>query len=136
MARFSKSEREDAITRLRALLTPGTTVYTVLRSVSRSGMTRGIDCYLLTEDGPQWLSYLVAKATDTRFNDKRDCLTVEGCGMDMGWHLVHCLSYALYPDSFECIGTDCPSNDHFNGDRDYSPHTHTSGGYALKHRWL
>lgn len=37
---------------------------------------------------------------------------------------------------FECIGHGCPSNDHCNGDRDYTPHHHNSGGYALKHRWL
>lgn len=136
MARFSKSEREDAITRLRALLTPGTTVYTVLRSVSRSGMTRGIDCYLLTQDRPQWLSRLVAKATDTPFDERHDCLKVGGCGMDMGFAVVYELSSALYPDGFACIGNGCPSNDHVNGDRDYTPHTHTSGGYALKQAWL
>jgi hypothetical protein len=34
------------------------------------------------------------------------------------------------------VGLRCPSNDHSNGDRDYSPHHHGSGGYAVSHRWL
>jgi hypothetical protein len=82
--------------------------------------------------------------------------------MDMGFHLVYTLSYALYPQGFGCVGERCPSNDHSNGDRDYTPHGcydengaledrepgpgelrdgcrrhwHRDGGYALTQRWL
>src|SRR5712692_6873174 len=63
-------------------------------------------------------------------------IKVSGAGMDMGFHLVYSLSYDLYPDGFECIGERCPSNDHSNGDRDYSPHHHKDGGYALLQRWI
>ena len=82
--------------------------------------------------------------------------------MDMGFHLVYSLSYALWPDGFGCVGAGCPSNDHSNGDRDYTPHGptdangdpedrdpgpgeardglvrhwHRDGGYALRQRWL
>jgi hypothetical protein len=135
---FSEKERKEAIEDLRELLKPGDTVYTVLRNVSRSGMTRDIDCYVIKEDSPRWISRLVAKAIEASFNEKRDAVRVGGCGMDMGFHIVHNLSYALYPDSFVCIGQGCPANDHSNGDRDYSAHQHSRGasGYALKHRWM
>jgi hypothetical protein len=43
-----------------------------------------------------------------------DGIKVGGCGMDMGFHLVYNLSYALWPAGFECIGPDCPANDHVN----------------------
>jgi hypothetical protein len=59
-----------------------------------------------------------------------------GCGMDMGFAAVYGLSYALFGKGFECTGPNCPANDHSNGDRDYTPHMHSDGGYALKHRWL
>ena len=54
----------------------------------------------------------------------------------MGFAVIYELSQALFPKGFECIGEKCPSNDHSNGDRDYTPHHHNSGGYALKHRWM
>lgn len=137
-----KAEQDAAIERLRGMLKPGDTLHTVLRHVSASGMTRSIDVYKLTWDferaqpDRQWLSRLVATATDTRFDEKREAVSVGGAGMDMGFHLVYSLSYRLYPDGFTCIGERCPSNDHSNGDRDYSPHHHNSGGYALRHEWL
>jgi len=43
---------------------------------------------------------------------------------------------ALFSGGFTCPGKDCPSNDHSNGDRDYTPHMHTDPGYALRQRWL
>jgi len=170
MPKFSKQDRQQAIEELRKLLPPGTTVYTVLRHVARSGMSRDIDVYAFSCDGgeaqPHWLSHLVAKATGFAFTDRRDCLRVPGCGMDMGFHVVSSLSRVLYPDGFGCLGDPgergqrCPSNDHSNGDRDYTPHSclnyhprsgevcerqadplrrchwHSAGDYALRHRWL
>jgi hypothetical protein len=53
--------------------------------------------------------------------------------MDMGFHVVYNLSSALYRGGFGCIGDKpvrCPSNDHSNGDRDYTPHMHVVSGPA------
>lgn len=41
----------------------------------------------------------------------------------MGFHVVYGLARTLWPDGYGCIGEHCPSNDHSNGDRDYTPHT-------------
>jgi hypothetical protein len=90
----------------------------------------------MSDNVPQWISRLVGKAIGERFNDKRECLSVSGCGMDMGFHVVYSLSRTLFKDNFECIGKSCPSNDHSNGDRDYTPHQHSDGGYALRHKWV
>lgn len=177
-------ESEVARERLRKLMPPGTTVKTILRHVSRSGMTRAISPVVESED----VSYLLVAAFPDRFkfNRRYDGITMQGCGMDMGFALVYDLSHALYPDGFECVGDGrepcptcggsgqrstarsangrelerhersgtpcddcggdgwtgrylairCGSNDHSNGDRDYSPHHHSSGGYALRQEWL
>ena len=107
-------------------------------------MQREIGVVLMRENGVDLHpNYLVAQAIGAKLG-KRDGIIMGGCGMDMGFSLVYNLSSALFPDGFECIGkgddrgafSRCPSNDHTNGDRDYSPHKHSDGGYALRHRWL
>lgn len=134
--KVSKSEREEALARLREMVKPGDTLHTVLRHVSRSGMSRGIDVYRIEGGDAHWLSRLVAKAAGFPFDEKRKCLKVGGCGMNMGFHVVYELSSHLYPNGHECSGEGCNSNDHSNGDRNRKPHQHRDGGYALKQRWL
>ncbi len=136
MSKVSDRERESARETLRDILKPGMTVYTVLRHVSRSGMSRQIDVIHMQDGSPRWLSRLVSKAVGIPFSEKKESLTVGGCGMDMGFHVVYELSSALYGQGFECIGEGCRANDHSNGDRDYSPHMHRDGGYALSQRWI
>lgn len=130
--------RNDALERLRDSVKPGDTVYTVLRHVSRSGMSRAIDAYAHDEDGAHvWLSPLVAKVTGYGFSRRYEALTVTGCGMDMGFELVYTLSHALYPD-YPCVGEQCPSNAHSG--RDAQPRVEGAqmhrDGYALRHRWI
>lgn len=139
---WTKTETNEAIERLREVIKPGDTVYTILQNVSSSGMSRRIRVVIMQDNAPRDITRLVSKAIRERYNDRHEALVVGGCGMDMGFHVVYELSHYLYPNGFECTGQDrdkavyCPSNDHSNGDRDYTPHMHTSGGYALKHRWM
>ena len=134
---WNKTEIEDAKTELIKLLKPGDTVYTVLRHVSSSGMYRAIDVYKLEcKKGKlqkYWLSYCVARALDCRFDEKRDAVGVGGCGMDMGFHLVNSLSYALHgmkskgADAEEADGKGIP----------FRPRRgHFRAGYSLEHEWL
>lgn len=107
--------KQEAIETLREMLKPGDTVYTVLRHVARSGMSRQIDCYVMEDNLPRWISRTVATACGFTFDQKREAIRVGGCGMDMGFHLVYSLSSVLFPDGqFVCIGKDCPANDHNN----------------------
>lgn len=141
-----EQERTEAIAKLRELLPPGSTVHTVVKHVSRSGMSRSIVPIIVWDGEPTDVSWLVARVLDAKVDQRNGGVKVGGCGMDMGFHLVSTLSYYLYPDGFGCIGENgrerCPSNDHSNGDRDYTPHGgkvqhwHRSGGYALRHKWL
>ncbi len=90
-------------------------------------MSRCIDAYKFyaRKDGEidrYWLSYWISHAGIGSWDDKREAIRVGGAGMDMGFHIVYSLSSALFRDGFGCIGERCRSNDHTNGDRDYTPH--------------
>lgn len=163
MTKAQKAEQEEARERLRKMLRPGQTVYTVLRHVSRSGMMREISLHAAEGSEVLWLTGLAARAMGERVG-KLEGIRASGCGMDMGFHLVYSLSRVLFPEGFGCIGKGCPSNDHSNGDRDYTPHAeqftadtcpgrpcgdgcdhksgdgaphwHSDGGYALLQRWI
>jgi hypothetical protein len=133
--RYTKQEITDARALAESWVKPGDTVHTIVRHVSRSGMSRNIDAVKLTDGDYLYLSRIAAVLLG--YPQARDgSVKIGGCGMDMGFALVYELSHALFSGGFECIGEGCPSNDHSNGDRDYSPHQHNSGGYALKQRWL
>ena len=121
----------NTITTLQEMLQPGDTVYTILKKCSRSGMYRHIAVIVKERN----ISGLVATADERKWHDD-DSVGASGCGMDMGFEVVYSLSSTLFPNGFLCIGDGCPSNDHHNGDRNYATHHHTSGGYALKQRWL
>lgn len=132
-------EKLQAIESLRAIVKPGDTVYTILRHVSSSGMTRHISVIVIGDDKkPMMLDYLITKVLGYKRvpMNKGEGVIVGGAGMDMGYHLVYNLSRALFADTFECIGDNCPANDHVNGDNNRKPHKHSDGGYALRHEWL
>ncbi len=150
----SELEKNEARETL-SYLKPGDTVSTVLRSVSRSGMSRQIGVVTGGGDSMSFPNWATARLIGATLNKSGDGVKMGGCGMDMGFALVYELSSALFPDGFGCIGEKCPSCDHSNGDRDYTPHDahpqvctdnpdsctgnkhwHKSGGYALRHRWI
>ncbi len=156
MTKARKAEQQEAIAKLRKLLKPGDTVYTVLRHVSKSGMRRRIDLYLLKDGEPFFLTGYAAKAMDYRWDDRGGGIITDGCGMDMGFSLVYNLGRYLYPEGFavtddcdhcqdkpgydglgrqckKCKGTGQMPARGRNGDM--SGHD-TDGGYALNHRWL
>lgn len=119
--------REQAREKLRKWLPVGSTAYTILRHVSGSGMTRRISVLVPLDGGILDVSGFVATALDYRRHERDGGVIVGGCGMDMGYHLVYCLSRSLYPDGFTVEGAG-RNGDTSGHDKD--------GGYALKHRWI
>jgi hypothetical protein len=138
MSKASKAQVEESRKGMLEILKPGDTVRTILRHVSRSGMCRRISPVIIKDGSilhPDYAVSVLLNGKPLRYSDPEG-VRMDGCGMDMGFALVYNLSCLLFPDGFECIGQNCPSNDHSNGDRNYEPHHHRDGGYALKHRWL
>jgi hypothetical protein len=98
---MAKVKHAESLERLREWLKPGDTLYTVLDSVSRSGMSRHIRVVLpyIREDGTVdhlHPNHAVAEVLGYRRAKRGDGLVVGGCGMDMGFHVVEAVSSALY----------------------------------------
>lgn len=108
-------EKSESIETLRKLLAGDAkpVIYTVLRHVSSSGMTRDISLIYIKNGEPYHINYSAAKATGDRLVSRNghDAIRVQGCGMDMGFHIVYGLSSVL-----------------FKGEE--------RAGYKLSHRWL
>lgn len=109
----TKAVRQEQIDNLREWFPKGSTVYTILRHVARSGMSRtiGVLALLPGKGTPDFRhpNYAVSVVLGDRLDTSngRDGVRVSGCGMDMGFDLAYRLGQALYGD-----------------------------GYALKHCWL
>lgn len=134
------SERAESAAILREYFPIGSTAYTVLRHVSRSGMTRHISVIgVRYSDDPNStgtadmgtlervaqpvnLSWHVARVMDwTLVDGAQWSLKVGGTGMDMGFHVVYSLSRALYADLPAQSG---------------QPDLLRDAGYAISQAWL
>lgn len=76
----------------------GAKVYTILRHVSASGMSRDISLVIAQADEIIDITYYAAQALgDNPIESKgHRVIRVSGCGMDMGFHLVYNLSSVLF----------------------------------------
>lgn len=158
MTKYSKTEVQESFDRLRAWIKPGDTVYTILDHVSRSGMCRHIRVQLIfCEKGEPRVvhpNHAVSRVLGYSQARRGDGLVVGGCGMDMGFHIVHSLGYALFGHEAE-HGTGVEANAlrkaiyeadkhywHQQGKKEAPDWTKPSrewfagAGYALKHCWL
>ena len=118
-----ETARQDAMATLRDLIAKSKPdydgkpiIYTILRHVSASGMTRFMDLYVMVDNEPRRITWSAAKIMGWTYDTKREALKVGGCGMDLGFHTVYTLSRYLY--------------------RDATPDGHKDAGYALRHEWM
>lgn len=102
--KVSKSEREEALARLREWMPRGSTVHTICRHVSRSGMQREIGLVVIRVDGKRIETLhpnnAASKVLGWRLSKDRDALIVGGCGMNMGFHTVYELAAAIHGDGY------------------------------------
>ena len=114
MTKAGQTEQQEAITRLREWVKPGDTLYTLIKSVARSEMSRVIQVIQIVNNEPHYLGYNVALALGRSYDRKQEGVRVNGCGMDMGFELIYALSCKLFCE------------EHYDHDK----------AYSLKHRWL
>lgn len=137
-----REEQAQALTRLRSWLVPGAKVYTKCTHVARSGMSRSIEAFIITDGELNNITWAISDALDYSFDSKNGGIKMGGCGMDMGFSLVYNLSRKVFQEGFTCTGVSdwgnrCPSNDHSNGLKEYGAHIqHSDPGYALRHSWI
>jgi hypothetical protein len=133
MGRLTEAEKAEKVKwtkELRRTCPPGTRVYTVLQHVSRSGMMRAISCYVVKGREIVNITFQVGKVLEYRHH-KDGGLKVGGCGMDMGFHLVNSLSYALHGMESKGKGA---SEEYFS-DREANRKNYRAG-YSLRQMWL
>ena len=91
--------QEDAIKFLKTKIKKGDTLYTQIRHVSQSGMTRHISVRQIKNNYPLNWDYQISIALDWKLANKQG-IKVGGCGMDMGFHLIYTLSKILFNDGY------------------------------------
>ncbi|WP_333674904.1 hypothetical protein [Glutamicibacter sp.] len=139
--------KAEALEKLHRLLRPGDTLYTILRHSAASGMFRRVSVYHIgTEGEPQWLDGYISIALGLKLKPDVEGLPAPGCGLDVGFEIVYNLGRAMFPTGTPCVGANCASNDHTNGQpRLKNPNRsaalrvatgHRDGGYTFRHRWL
>jgi hypothetical protein len=94
-------EREEIKTNLKEFIKPKDTVYTILRHVSKSGMRRVISLFVIRNGKPYRLDYFASKLLNLKYSATHNGLIVDGCGMDMGFHLVYKFSRELFAEEAE-----------------------------------
>jgi len=92
-------DRNYAIERLLThYVKPGTKVYTIMRHVSSSNMSRNISLVIANGEEVIDITYYAAHALGDKLIESKGhrAIRVNGCGMDMGFHLVYNLSSVLF----------------------------------------
>lgn len=135
--KYEKEEIEEATTKLKEILKQADyKVYTILRHVSRSGMSRNISTLAILNGEIINLDYYISRVlSGFVVRDKsHDGLKISGCGMDMGFHLVYSLGGRLYGYGKGSEAEKLNIVTYRNGDKN----PETDGGYVLtkKHHWL
>lgn len=134
MKRQTKKEK-DAIAELRSLLRPGDRVYVHCTHVARSGMSRDLRLQIVNSRREiQGITPLVARATGHQLVENKHgewTLRIGGCGMDMGFAVVHDLGRALFPNGGPLSKSPRAAQEKRHGRR-----KETDGGYLLKHEWI
>ena len=120
----TKAAQRESLEVLETLLKPGTIVYTSLRHVSASGMTRWLDVFVADGNTIRNITGHVCDAAGFTYCTRRHALKIGGCGTDVGFQAVYILGCSLWP-----AGTPVAHSVR-NGEPDHC------GGYALKHQWL
>ena len=110
-------ERSESIERLRNLFAGNEKplIYTIMRHVSSSGMTRDISLIYVKGGAAFNITYSAALALGWPLTDRSGhrAIRVSGTGMDMGFHTVYTLSSVVYRG-----------------------HADSDAGYLLKQEWL
>lgn len=97
--KITKQELETITAELRKSFPVGSTVYTIVRSISRSGMAWTISVLEINNKNVYHPAYKVAAVTGYQLaprNCSHNAVIVKGCGFDHAGEIVSKLSYALY----------------------------------------
>lgn len=91
--------KEDAIAKLKEMIQPGDTIYTIVKHVSKSRQSRAISFYVVDSSrNILVIDYYMSLVLEVPFDKKNQGLKIQGDGMDMCWHTVTNLSHLIFND--------------------------------------
>jgi hypothetical protein len=123
------NEVSEIKARLLKILNGNRRIYTNLKRVSSSGMSRHISLHIANGNEITDITWYAGKILGYKHSSDTGGLVVGGCGMDMGFAVVYSLSRMLFPDGFKLVNGEYGRNGDKSGyDND--------GGYCLKQQWL
>lgn len=99
--KVSKADKDHSLEMLNKFLNKNQTVYCVLRHVSRSGVRREIALFVIHENRMQVISGWVSDVLEMPINRDNLGIKIDGCGMDMGFHVVYNLASVLYGNGYQ-----------------------------------
>lgn len=105
------------------------TIYYSVYHVSRSGMFRRISFYIIQDNKPLCIDWLIAIMTHYKKDKNARGLKVSGCGMDMGFAVIYDFGRSVFPKGFRY------RKDESHRNNDPGP-VDKDGGYAFGHRAL
>jgi hypothetical protein len=93
---------EEARQELLGILQPGDTVYSIVRHVTQSGMTRDISFFANGKDGLRAISFEMSVLFGEKPKERHGHWVVRtrGAGMDMAFKNVYDLSHILFKDGY------------------------------------
>jgi hypothetical protein len=77
-----------------------TKIYSIVRSVSSSGMSRKIDFYVIKDGEMVWITPAIRDLLKYSQDKKTSALNVNGTGMDMCFHITYSIGYKLHNDGY------------------------------------
>lgn len=92
-------ETDVELLQLRKLAPAGSTIYTIVRDVSRSGMTRWISPIAIIDGEPHHLAAYASRVLGRKWRNDQS-VKCSGCGMDMGFELVYSIAQAIWGDGY------------------------------------
>jgi hypothetical protein len=101
MARLTKEDRAEAKGYLSEAVKEGDTIYTLVKKVSPSGMSRQMVVIIRTDTGVRNISRIVARTLGYKVCKDRDCFSISGCGQDMGFAVAYDIGAELFGDGYK-----------------------------------
>ena len=92
--KHTAEDLEHARTRLLAVMQPGSKVFCIPRTRSKSGMQHTVSFYTYHDGAMVWLDGYMH--TVCGFRRKNDALVLGGVGLDLGLHAVSTLARKLF----------------------------------------
>jgi len=99
--------QRDTAVKLREIITPGATIYVLLRRKNKLGTCRWLELYHIHDGQLKCITWDVALAIQCEYCREHDSVKVAGSGLDVGFASVDSLGQAIF-----------------------------GNGRALKHQWL